>query len=298
MARSSRGEIVSPSRKRCALRRWRRCDHARVGISVSDATGQPRMPKRRFLRGGAGGASGIGRPSSTASGTARAKWSICSSVNPSARQLAGDRGRPAPDVVAVGGDHVDQVLLEQRVRDRADRAPEVAGERARGDRAQNPGVDERVHEREVALQGRRPFGVGEHDPVPAPEQLAQARLEAGGRRRERALDQHIGPAAQAQAGQRSVVELAGARHRDLGAGADLDVDPLGQQLAVDVGDGARHERRIDVRVRPAHVRRRHDRPSAVVERCAAHGQRLGHRRRAVIDPREDVAVEIDHRAEG
>jgi hypothetical protein len=145
----------------------------------------------------------------------------------------------------------------------------------------------------VALQGAAALGVSQDDPVATVAELVQRPLEARRDGAEGRLDEQPGAAAERQARELGRVQLGQVDDRDLGPGQDRDRDLLSHEALVDL----RHEpgdRRCVVWVLGRHVGGRDERLDA--HRRGRPGQLHGplERIRAVVDPREDVAVEVDH----
>jgi hypothetical protein len=84
-------------------------------------------------------------------------------------------------------------------------------------------------------------------------------------------------------------------HVDLRAAHDLERDPRDRQRRAHVGEPQLDLRRLRRHV-PAHVRRGGDRRDARAHVQLRHRERAAEVGRAVVDPRQQVAVQVDHAA--
>ncbi len=127
----------------------------------------------------------------------------------------------------------------------------------------------------------------------AQAQVEEHVLEVARDRRERALAEQVGATAEPEPGELVRIEVDEPRDRDLAARDDLEIDLGAAQLGVERGDRGRDLGGLN-RVDVVEVRRRGDRRRAAGHRGAGHRERPAERFRAVVDPGEDVTVEVDH----
>jgi hypothetical protein len=199
--------------------------------------------------------------------------------------------------VRVRGDVVRQPGAHHLDGGRPHGPPEAALERPRGDRAKHAALHDPREAVQVVDERRRALGVREHDRVAAQLELEEAVLEHVCQMRVRALDQQVAAAAQGQRPQHGVVQLQGVGHRDLAARQHLHRLPGGAQRGVQIAHPVRQLARVE-RVVVADVRRGDDPRHAVRRGHLGHRQARLDVRRAVVEPRQDVAVEVDHRRGG
>jgi hypothetical protein len=137
--------------------------------------------------------------------------------------------------------------------------------------------------------------MGEQQGVAAVAQRAQQRVEVPRERPVRGLDeQRRARAGERHAAQVVVVELERRRHVDLAARQDLDVEPVAGGRRVELGDALGELARDHARMVAADVRRGHHRPRPLADGDLEHADRSGEVRGTVVDPRQDVRVQIDH----
>ena len=207
-------------------------------------------------------------------------------------QARGDARRTPAQIVRVRGDVVHQAGLEQREGETLRALAERAGERRRGDRHRGAGRDEPADRARIVAEDATPFHVGEEHAEAPGVQVRDVLLDVAVGRRV-ALEQQHASAAEGMAAEPIVIEVAEPRLGDLGAGQELQRDALGaQQRAERRGSFAhdvRHRVEAEVDVWRGH---QHARPR--VRGGAGHGQRLAAGRRAVVQPREHVGVQVDH----
>ena len=156
-----------------------------------------------------------------------------------------------------------------------------------------PSFDELSQHPGIAVEGRAALGVGDQHPVTLALQVEYERVEAGDRRGERRLHQQPGPSAEAQARELLGSDVDQPRHRELGAGQDLELDLLGVQARIqpvhELGD------RVGVvGVGPADVGRGHERARARGHGGASERDRVLDRLGAVVDAGQHVRVQVDH----
>ena len=145
------------------------------------------------------------------------------------------------------------------------------------------------------MKQRAALGVREHHRDALHGELEQVRGEARVRLRVGRLDQQVGTVAEAQRGQLRRRQLGQAGERDLGAGLQPEVDPGVLERGSQVGQRRLDRRRIDVVV-VVDVGGGHDRVGARIDRRAGERERSLDRGGTVVEPGQDVDVQVNHRA--
>ena len=156
-----------------------------------------------------------------------------------------------------------------------------------------PALDEPLEARRVALEGGAALRVGEQHAVAAGVEVEHHRLEVADHGRERALDEQVGTAAERQRAQRVVVEVDQAPDRDLPARQHLERDLRRGERRAQLDDARGDQGRVDARV-VVDVGGGEDRPRARRDGRPGELERALHRRRTVVDARQDVGVQVDH----
>lgn len=175
---------------------------------------------------------------------------------------------------------------------RADGPAPLAGEGTGGDLPEHALVEQPLVALGCAQERGAALGVGEQH-GPALERLQDQRLEVAGVRGQGRLEQHVAPAAEAQAVELVLGELREPRQRDLPAGAHLDGDARGVQRRLQRGHALRQRRRVDVPP-VVDVRGGHERPHAKLCGDARERHRGPEVGRPVVDARQGVTVQVDH----
>src|SRR3954454_1634127 len=208
------------------------------------------------------------------------------------------RGAPLGRM-GIGGEHVRPALLEYPDRERLVARAAASLERARGELEQRGALlDERAQALRMLLKGRFQLGVGGGDAEAARVDPAQQLLEDRRERTVRRLDQQVARVAAERRQLELVVrERDGRRQRHLAARHDEQVDAV-------VADDPVHARgvlldpvELHARVVVAHVRRGHERARARGRRRVGQRDAAHHVVRAVVDARQHVRVQVDHRDE-
>jgi hypothetical protein len=183
--------------------------------------------------------------------------------------------------------------LQKLERQALDMPSETAIERARRDRDDNPGVNQPLDYRSISLERWTALGMREYDAIATLLQSEDNGVETGHHCCEWWLDQQPLTVAERESRQLGRRDVANARHRYFGACLDVDLDPVGAESQAEVMDQSR-DGIGSIGVLPADVRGRHELAGAG-GRCGGY-QRHGvlNGSRAVVDPRQDVAVEVDH----
>lgn len=185
-----------------------------------------------------------------------------------------------------------QAALEQGRSELPSPLAEVTGERSGGDRSEHALVDQPGEAVGVRLEGRRTLGMGQDRQEPTRLQVEQQLLEQPGDRRVRGVDQQVAALAQAEVAHLGVLETGEPRERELGPGHQPKRDLSRSELALERGRLRAHGFKLE-RVEPAHVRRGHDRPRPELHGPAGERETLLEGGRPVVEPRKDVAVEVD-----
>ncbi len=145
------------------------------------------------------------------------------------------------------------------------------------------------------MERKAALGVRQEHAMATRKDRAHELRGAGHLRTDRQLQQNQARARERERGQGVVVEFKGAREGDLGAGSDLEWHARARQGGGQGVDGLCHARGCRPGVGVIHVRGADDLLHPVGGGHARHLHRLLQRARAIIDPREQVAVQIDHR---
>ncbi len=196
----------------------------------------------------------------------------------------------------VARDQVREPGVEQRLRAGSVPPAEPPVDRRSRELYDDAGVDELAQAFRPLLYVRIPLGMREHD-----AEAAHAQAEHEIRQPDRPADvreleqQQVRIAAESEAAQRCVVERLGVREVELSAGKQLDGDAARARGLAHPSDGELHLLR-GRRVVVTDVRRRRDPRDAVLLRGAEDVEAAVDRRRPVVDPGQDVRVEIDHGA--
>ena len=136
--------------------------------------------------------------------------------------------------------------------------------------------------------------MGEERPQAALLELGDQVLEPGELAAVGALEQDAVAAGQAEGAEGLVIELAGRRERQLAARQDGQRDLHPHERDVERADGVRHRLRVR-RVVAVHVRRGRDRADPLGHGAATHRHARLQVRGSVVQPRQYVRMQVDHR---
>ena len=196
-------------------------------------------------------------------------------------------------VVGVGGDVVHESVGHELDREAPHGRPESAGQRSGRHRAEDAGVHEARQPIGVTLEDRAPLGMREHHLEAAILHVREDPLEVDVRGPVGALEQQVVPRAKAEPPERRVVELHGLGERDLRACNDGDLDLRAREGVVEARHAGLDVVGPDVVVVPDVGRRDHHLDPGIRGR-ARHRHAEVEVDGAVVEAREDVAVEVDH----
>ena len=155
-------------------------------------------------------------------------------------------------------------------------------------------VDERGQPPPVVLEGAAALRVGEQDPEAPDAELEEQVLEALRQLAVGRLHQQVMAAlAERDRAKLLIARVMRPQEIDLAACDQLDLQPLPRRRGRELGGALAELGWDDVRMIGPDVGRRGQRDRALVRRRGEHVERAREFRRAVVDAREDVGVEVD-----
>jgi hypothetical protein len=196
--------------------------------------------------------------------------------------------------VGVRREEVDPPGAQQRLGGAPRGLAVLAGERPGGDLQQGPPAHDVAHPVGGPLHRLGALGVRQDHAVPPDLQVAQRLGQPQRPPPERHLQQQPVAVAQARQAQVGVAEVRQPVERHLGAGHQAQRHLLGVEARLQVAHPL-VDRRRRRRITGVDVRGADDRPGPRRHRRRRHRDRVAGGSRSVVDVREDVAVEVDHR---